>query len=151
MGVSTDAILAFGVALEEEVWPYDAEDDDAEGFPLEFEEYLARRAGLPDPYTELNYDPKDPAWIQRRDASFEARKKLVEDAPIEIVTHQHHEYPCYIIAIKGTVTTARRGYPERPAMITPSAEMWEKARAFCEENEIKCPGDPDWLLASWWG
>lgn len=149
MGVSTDAILAFGVELEDEETPYEAEDE--EGYLPSLEEYLAKRAGLPDPYDEPNYDEGDPGWLQRREAFWDAKKKLVDEAPIEIVTHQHHEFPQYIVAIKGTVTTARRGYPQSPAMVTPSAEMRAKARAFCEENEIKFPGDPRWLLASWWG
>lgn len=173
MGQSTDAILAFGVDLGEDgVFPEGSVRD--EDYP-ELGAYLARRAGYTSPFDDIpheinyGYGPEAEAKLDEwkrslprdfdewYDEWYDAAKRFEEEAPIEIVRHCSYECSMYVVALRGTVTTARRGYPERltgdlgDSIKVPRVEQIYEAQRFCEENDLLAFDDPGWLLFSMWG
>ena len=132
MGQNTDAILAFGVAYDEDTeFPWsDLEDG--------YDEWVDRLAGVP-------------VW-GTKGYSYEARVEALGafDCPIELVHHCYSEYPMYIIAVKGTYTRAYRGQPKTVNHWLIDAAKVERAKALCDYHGIKW-ADPAWLLASDWG
>lgn len=173
MGISSDGILAFGVDLGEPddvelPWASDGEDDDGE-----FEEWYVGLHGVTaahlwDAYNAWAetpealaipghsgerlkaYEAAHPAWREELDAYYEKKHEIEGAAPIEIVQHCSYDYPMYIVAVPGTVTTAYRGSPEKiPDFDVDSAKV-AAAGDFCAAHGI--PFDnPGWLLASMYG
>lgn len=139
MGQSTDGILAYGfdLGIEEEKPEWLGEHDD-------LEDLTAADAGLTEPATE-NY--KDPAW-----SAYWAAKRATEAAcPIELVSHCSGKYPMYIMAVRGSVKTAKRGYPETLTAddLTVPPEKVAAAKAWCEAHGIEWQ-EAKWILASMW-
>lgn len=162
MGQSTDAIIAFGVDLGEDL-PFPEEDDD-----LDLGHYLAKRAGHINPYSEvpdaINFGPyaefkvweeEHPEWKAKSKEWFRIGRELEEAAPIEIVYHCSYECSMFILAAKGTVKRASRGYPEEfdPGQLPANGNGIDVPviRKFCEEQELPAFDDPKWLLFSMWG
>lgn len=180
MGVSTDAILAYGVdcgedsplrALngpepdyESDPAAYDAWHDSD---PPELDEYLAGLAGHENPYNAVPLE-----IMKGSSAEYEEWKRAHPDhdaattewfkvcreaeiaAPIEIVHHCSYDYSMYIVAAKGTVTTARRGYPEGlgQSVARPDIAAIDQARKFLSAHMPSVNfSDPQWLLFSMWG
>lgn len=134
MGVSTNAILAFGINLGEDL-PDAFTADEGESF--DFEEWLQKRFGM-----EWTADRPDDYWDKFNEA---------KDAfPIDLIPHCSGDYPEYFLAVRGTDTTARRGYPEVIAEL-PAIEPEDMIalRAFCDELGIEWQ-EPKWHLFSMW-
>jgi hypothetical protein len=136
MGVSTDGILAFGVALELEQEPFpwpgvDPESEEAEEMDLGM--WLGKQAGLPD-------------------TDFAKMRELEAQCPIESVTHCSHEYPMFIVALRGYYKSASRGHVVEvaPGFLNINAPAHIRAREWCEENGFPAFDDPKWLLCSMW-
>lgn len=137
MSQSTDGILAYGVPIGEGAeFPWDAEE-----YGGDFDQWYSEQNGLPTP---KNWDSKE------GEKYFDKQRKLLEKCPIEVVQHCSMDYPMYFVAIRGTVTTASRGYPEqlednikRPDNIAPVLE-------FCEKYNLEVEGEPGWYLFSNW-
>jgi hypothetical protein len=66
--------------------------------------------------------------------------------------HGYGNEPEYYVALKSSILTAHRGYPEevKSNLWEPSPEAKEKLKKFCEEMKIPWQ-DPKWYLASYWG
>ena len=140
MGQSTDAILCWGVQLDEhDEVPWGAKARELGGYsdPLEDEAIVYVLTG------ERLVD----------DSAAERLKGL----GIEIVMHGHYEDPAIIIAAVGSVTTAHRGYPQ---IIDPN----RMALLFRDDPIVGWRGGlhkalpklginhlvPRWTLCSWW-
>lgn len=134
MGVSTDAILCFGVDLSED-----------------YEDLL--------PWQQLEDDDNDfDTWVARISGAdtddWKAIKEAAEKCPVELVSHCSYDYPMYIVAVRGTKITARRGSPKVISLDAIGGDDFIErqiaAERFCEEHGIPC-GDFQWLLCSMWG
>lgn len=92
MGVSNDAIIAYGLDLGEEIPEglqalYDQHEVDG------FEELIDALTGI-----------AKEDWVTR----FRAR----DNFPVELIGHCSYDYPMYFLAIRGTQKRASRGCPE---------------------------------------
>lgn len=132
MGVSTDGILVFGIDLGEEELEF------LHDFENDFDEFLHSLSGLPD-YGEPGHD-----YVKDRD--------FVNSYPVDLVWHCSYQYPMYILAIRGTETTAARGYPQKidPSSLVVANEKIEFLKKFCETYGIEWQ-EPKWYLCSMWG
>lgn len=134
MGQSTDGILAFGVDFGEDIempWGDD------------FEEYLHEEASL---------IWKSGMSDEESSKYFAACRKVEAACPVEVVIHCSLDYPMYILAVRGTHTSASRGYPEAidPKELIVQEEKIAAAKAWCEKLDIQWD-NPQWLLCSLWG
>ena len=130
MGVSTDAILVFGIACGDE--------DEVPGFMLgfdDFNEYLNSISGLPE-YGEEGH-------------SFDAQRKFSESVPADMTLNCSYDYPMYILAVRGTEMRAWRGSPMEITSLDVPVEKVEAFKAWVSERGIV--GEPKWLLCSLWG
>jgi hypothetical protein len=162
MGVSTDAILAYG---------YDLGGGD-EWQVRELDEYggLIPDTGgwVPDPETEDDYDLIELAERHLLNASgftetyedgrkdyFARERAAKESLGVEFETYCSDESPMYLLAAK--VLTVARGYVEDAAAFILAAEqarpeMDAKLRAAVEALGVTPVQDePKWLLVSYWG
>lgn len=132
MGVSTDAILVFGIPVGEE-----DEHPEFMGNFDDFDDYLDSLSGLPQ-YGEPGYSSK-------------ARQEFHDKCPADLVWHCSYEYPMYILAVRGTEIRAYRGdeveiTPEK--LVVPETKLAE-FRAWIAERGIQ--DEPRWYLCSMWG
>lgn len=135
MGTSTDGILAYGVAL------HDYDECGIEELPFmeghdDFDDLIAQLAGLPE------YGEEGHSWDKKREA--------VEAFPLELVRHCSGDYPNWILAVRGTVKTARRGYPValNGSLPTIPKEGITALNEWCEKYGIEKVWD--WYLCSDW-
>jgi hypothetical protein len=133
MGVSTDGILVFGIQLPEEETP-----EFLKEFDNDFETFIDSLNGLPQ-WGEEGHD------IRKTHA-------FRDNFPVDLVQHCSYEYPMYILAVRGTEITARRGYPNEidPLTLYVDSDKVETLRKFCEEYNIEWE-EPKWYLCSMWG
>jgi hypothetical protein len=136
MGVSTNAYLAFGINLGEEC-------PESWGNGFDEYEYVKEKTGLV--YPDGAKDSPE------MDAYYQELFKRTKELPVEIVNHCSGNYPMYFVAVKRTVHTARRGYPEqiKPEDMVVSEQEIVTLRAFCEEQGIEWK-EPVWHLFSYW-
>ena len=142
MGVSTDAILVYGISLggpddwiEDPLEFMKLDDDDAEMHP-DMDGYLDRESGLPQ-YGEDGHD-----WGKLRE--------FREQCPADLVWHCSYDCPAFILAVRGTEERALRGYPvEIKSLEPPDTALVERFRQWCAERGIE--GEPKWWLCSMWG
>lgn len=129
MGQSTDAILCFGVPLdnEEEPPPF------MEGYD-ELDELLMKEGG-------------HPRWGEPGH-SFDAQREWLKGQPVEMVLHCSGDYPMYILAVRGTVTTASRGYPEEVQTTDPDHTLVNRFMSWLSDHNVE--GEPKWLICSMW-
>ena len=154
MGVSTNGIVAFGVALEEGVtlpWESDPDfDDDIETWWFSVNKYEGRLS----PFTDLGeYAPGFSRGDPRIDQYFEDRRNWLKGnpLPIQLQNYCSDSCPMWAACVPDTIVTAFRGYLEAldfEAMGTPDAT---KLVEFLEKHEIEYEGQPGWLLMSYWG
>ena len=141
MGISSDATLCYGVEIG-------GADDGMEGtfdkvledFDNSFYDYfedLVRTAGGVTGTWGTN--PKYYEQLRAAEANF----------PIELVTHCHGEYPMSILAIRGSVQTANRGYPINPSMEIPPQDKIDFLVKFCKDHGLEVT--PSWILCSYIG
>ncbi len=141
MSTSTDAILFYGYVWtdkESPPWSRDDDDDDDE----DADDRYARLAGFTD------------EWTEGDDGYFDRRVKVLANAKCKIVMHCSDSCVMYGVAVKGTATTAWRGYPKKidPDKMAPKPEWADALRSYCEHMGIKTGNrKPAWHLVSWWG
>lgn len=134
MGVSTDAILIYGILLSDfEDQPYSAlpfsESDDED-----FEDTLARLQVAP-------VYPEEGCWDDKRAA--------VAACPLMLVEHCSYEFPMWVLGIRDSHKEARRGYPETfQELNSISSESLAVLKEWCERYNIKF--EPQWVLCSMW-
>lgn len=126
MGVSTDAIVMFGVALEEG-W----ESSDAEGNEIDKESLAA----------------DDPRRLVD-----EVEDDLGGGLSLEI--HCSYDCPMYILGIEATRTRAYRGFPQ--VLTELAEQDAQAILDYCEKWSLPIDtnvndGKPGWLLFSLWG
>lgn len=151
MGISTDALLVYGILIPEgelyETPPFDQVDIDEgedEGWPTEWLENLARK--------EMNmpawYDlPKDATERSRIIARYPHFWEPIKEYPVELVIHQHVDAPQYILAVSGLSYSASRGYPVEITtnmLVIPKLKAMEK---WCNDHGFPYE-EPKWWLAS---
>lgn len=152
MGVTTNGQICFGILLEEGAeLPW----DDAE-----VQEWWRKVRGFKNPHEDPfdgagDYKPgfsyKDPRITTYYDA--QAAWDKTNPAPVELVNCCSGDYPIWIIAHPGTVTTANRGFPtalSENALVLPPASA-EVLAAFCTQYGIEFEGEARWYLSSYWG
>jgi hypothetical protein len=155
MGVSTDAILCYGISLEEgTILPWEEHELSLEDWWIEVVHSYKPPFEIYD--EEGNYaDGKEPdretidEYYQHR---YEFTKR-VSLPPVEVVHHYSYGYPMYILAVPNTVTAARRGYPviiDTDFIVNPKREA--KLIEFIKTYNIDIGGNsiPQWWLASFW-
>lgn len=106
MGVSTNAVLFYGLLLDED----DFEDGypwDADEFDHDSEDFIAHT--LRDLVTPTDWSDSNQEEI---DKYFTARTAALDSTPVAIGIHCSYEYPMYYVYIKDTELTAYRGYPQ---------------------------------------
>jgi len=136
MGQSTDALMAFGFDLGEEM-PESFTYDEDDGF--EADEFLLR-----------DYDVTIPEWTPGIGQDYWRKKdELIAGLPVEIITHCSGEYPMYFLAVRGTEHQARRGYPEKAPQRAIEQSEIDALRAFCEKHGIEWQ-EPSWHIFSMW-
>lgn len=137
MGVSTNGQICYGFLLTEQSVPWDLEEYDHE-----FEFWWLKITGFDTPHEDYSAE-----W-------FEARKEHIERTQMpDLVNACSNDYPLYILALRGTTSIARRGYPSR---IAPFPEISRGAiehlrKVISDHNlELEEP-EPGWWLSSYWG
>lgn len=139
MGVSTDGIFCYGFELNE----------DFEKPWADFDDWIAEKLGkVQHPRVAFSEATKSEYHV-----FWEKRKAFVESSPVELVIHCSHEYPAEILAIRGTVVSAYRGYPKAVSIGELQAVAASKLDAFrVALINLHLPvKEPTWLLCSFWG
>lgn len=149
MGTSTNAILCFGLAVDEDDPPEWLDD------PPEWWRHGGGYRPAPEIYTAAGEwlggkrPPQDQinAYFAHRSA-WDAAHPM----PVEVVIHCTGDEPMYIIAVPGTVTEARRGSPREidPNKLAVSPAEVAVLRAFVAEHGVTTDGEPRWWLCSLW-
>lgn len=142
MGTSTNATVAFGIDLGEELPEAWRKDEEEGGF--EWAVLAAADSGVPPPSGD--YNGNDPAWP----AYWAAQRKAVADFPVTLVTHCSGDYPMYFLAINGTEVTASRGTPVKLDQQVVSRASVEAMQQFCLKHGIDWQ-EPAWHIFSYWG
>ena len=124
MGVSTDAILVFGIDFDEEPpWEPFEENDDSEA------EKVKNFLG----------------WMAWSGETVDG---------VKVVEHQSASAPAYIIGIADSIITANRGYPVKVSKTTLQPhEQWAPMLVqFMSKYGISTEdmAPPGWLLCSYW-
>jgi hypothetical protein len=152
MGISNNAILAFGFSLEENKptclekrdCNSDSYDED-EGDSFEsFDEMIVNRKLTPPP-GEYQYESqtKSSLWIEYHKKANELEKAC----PVTLEWFCSYDYPMFFIALKGTVSTAHRGYVKNVELKTISQSELDAFRKFCEDYNIEWK-EPSWSIFS---
>lgn len=148
MSVSTDGILFFGIAYDED---FDvsriAEDNGMSSRDFDFENLLESKLGIEPPKEEFSKDQLESVW-----RPYWARARELKDKyPCQVGIYRSGDYPLYFVYVKSGYYCVNRGYAkEIPSDITPSPEWADQIRSFC--NLMGLPfKQPQWLLVSFWG
>lgn len=152
MGVSTDGKISYGIEFPEGFYFPWVDHDDIEDWWLDVNGYKP-------PFEIYDEEGEYIGGVRPSDetikAYFESRRIFHEKhpLPVELVNTCSYDYPMYILALKGTVMTANRGFPKTfdPASLT-KGEDPNRLIEFCRTHNIDT-GDkqPAWYLSSFWG
>lgn len=142
MGLTVNAILAFGVAFEGEDLP------DALAFLAEpefnFDDWIAEAAGLPEWSGEMTEAENDRYW--------ERKRRIVEACPVEHELHtEFGDEAGHILAVRGSLITAYWGRPVNLDLdlIVPPEDAVRAFRDWCARHGVPIDGDdPRWIMAS---
>jgi len=153
MGTSTDAIICYGIALDEEAelpWAIAPDSDIEDWWRREIHGYVPTL----EPFTpEGNYvDGVEPDAAEvnayfAEQAAFDKQHPL----PITLVMHCSGDSPMWIIAAQGTCLSASRGYPlvfDPHKLVCDPADA-SALREFCAQH-LGIEAEPQWLLCSLW-
>lgn len=147
MGQSTDAILCFGIPLNEEdstpeFLNLDNDEDDETSY--DFDDLIEREAGLEDWFEEgISKEEKDRRW--------RVKHKTINDYPIDLIHHCSGNYLMYILAIRGTEIRSNRGDVTAidPENLKVDQAKIDFLKTWCESHNVKWE-DPRWYLVSMW-
>lgn len=147
MGVSTDAILAFGFDLGDDedrsiAEVFNAPEGDDDGF--DFDEWVGQKAGAIYPEGHAGID--SPEYV----AYSTKKREAVDSCPVELITHCSYDYPMYFLAIRGTEVRAWRGEPKPIHIERPAQAKIDAMKLFCEQNGVEWQ-EPAWHIFSLWG
>ena len=153
MGTSTDAIICYGIAVDEEAelpWATAPDGDIDEWWRKEIHGYT--------PTFELftpdgNYIDGVEPDASRVDAFFAERDAFDKQypLPITLVMHCSGNSPMWIIAAKLTYLSANRGHPQvfDPHQLMYDPDDASALRKFCATH-LGIDTEPQWLLCSLW-
>ena len=161
MGVSTDAMLAYGYVWEDEF-------DLLGGGGEDWQEVIAARRGISDPwaarpdFSHLPYEEQKrqgSEWTEAHraelDAWYAARKAIAGEYGVEVDQHGSDGWSVPVVKITGAGHTAARGYPRKLTADDLAVDpAWDArlqrfvADLGIDTSEAKGPG---WFLMSWWG
>jgi len=138
MGQSTNAIMAFGIDLGEELPDsFHAHDDEDDGF--ESEHFLA-----------CDFCIEIPEWTPETNTEYwKAKWTAIAAIPIELIEHCSSEYPMYFLAVRGTKQTALRGHTVDADQRDIEPSEIDALRAFCERHGVEWK-EPKWQIFSMW-
>ena len=144
MGVSTNAILIFGIDYEEGELPLMNDEDDSD-----FEKIVAEAYGVKEPEVEYSDETTEEYrkyWAKQRE--------VMNQIPVVMETHCSDSCPMYILGLSKTRVSANRGDPatfDRGALETEITDRdIELFKEFYEKFNIEWQ-EPKWLLCSYWG
>jgi hypothetical protein len=146
MGVSTNAILFWGIELGEEnplEEDPDAGADDTDAAAM----YALKKEGLKEPEEEFSHE--DEKILNLYKDYWDKRNKIHDAAGCEHDIHCSCDYPMHYAAVTESVTTARRGSPEEITSLVEGHDWREKLRDYCETLGIPWQ-EPKWWLVSLW-
>lgn len=147
MGVSTNAILAFGFDLGEDLpealvlaGSEDPDEGDDERGSFDFETWVKRnRCDAKEP-DHGDYSRDWPEY-------WEACRQAVRAVPFDLIAHCSYDFPMRFLAARGTQATAHRGSPEPVTFAEATPEQVAAMRAFCGEYGIEWQ-EPRWHIFS---
>ncbi len=158
MSVSTDGQICFGITLKEEtVFPWDDSEGEDGFFDGDIEKWWRATTGYKPPFEAYGADGKHLPGIGKAelDAYFQVQHDWDKQhpCPVEPVNCCSGDYPKWILAVPGSVQTARRGYPESfdPQTLTVTPEKRAALAEFCKQYKIEGGSEPAWFLSSYWG
>jgi len=133
MGISSNGILVFGIAYEED-------ENDFPWASCDFEEWYSREVcGV----KEADFERCDDYW--------DARRAAAKSAPVDLVLHCMYDYPMYILAPRNTFVSNSRGFPKEIDVTAYSLEKqaaWRKVlQEFCETHGIFFKEPKLWLCS----
>lgn len=155
MGTSTNGQICYGILFEEGFefpWDNSEWEDDIDDWWLHVSGWTWDKE---QPFIDGDYAPgfyRDHPLIEEYFSS--SRSWLKEHPlPVLLVNYQSGECPAYILAAPGTLTIARRGYPEliTTDVFTRTLEQEESLVSFCQKYGIEYDTKPQWYLSSYWG
>lgn len=155
MTTSTDAILCYGIAIDEDAMPFPWQTDEFDGDLEDWwrEKVLGFKHSKPIFGPDGNYlqgtkpSKEDfQAYYDEIHAFNEANPK----PPVKVVRHCHHEYTMYILAVPSTFIEAERGRPEEITGLNVTQDEIDALVSFCADHGIEGEA-PRWWLASYWG
>jgi len=142
MGVSTDAILFYGICFEElgtGEYPWEIGYDG-------YDEWMASLYGLEPPegdYSEETRPKYNRYWNEKQ--------KILKGTGLEIGYHCSDQYTMYYLTVKDSEIRAHRGYPESLKTLEIGEDWDAKIRDFCERADFGKDENVGWWLVSWWG
>ena len=150
MGQSTDASICYGIPFDEGTeFPWDDYDDFDDWYLYEVLGYKPSIKLYDDDGEYINGVRPAQNLI---DKVYDEKEVFIENnpkCPVELITHCHHEYPMYIIALRDTEQTANRGTVEEVnPLITHNPNIITE---FLQKYNIEYTQEPKWLLYSYWG
>ncbi|UVD36529.1 hypothetical protein RCXUPER_111 [Rhodobacter phage RcXuper] len=140
MGTSTDAILAYGFDLGEDL----SEHGDLARIDEEFD-------GDEDAFFEAELGI--PAYGEPGRPSYDEIEKLKATLPVTLIRHCSGDYPMYFLALPGTKREASRGAPEAIEInsLRVSTDAVTALMKWCEDHGIEVPEEgPHWHIFSYW-
>lgn len=158
MGVSTNALLFYGYAWDEDVILVHLDNSEERE---DWAELLARQRGIANPWDGYPHDaprPVQQAWKIENRAAMEARwaaKKAIEaEYAVSIGHYGSASWRCPFIYVKSTLTEARRGCPQDVTTMALGRNAgWDaELKRFLADTGISARDaeGPGWFLTSWW-
>ncbi len=141
MGQSTNAIIAFGFDLGEEL--PEKLSELMEEHESDTDDVLAEECGISLPQYAIGCDYT--AYRESKDSALASIK-------INLIEHCSGDCPMYFLAARGSDHTAARGDPtalDVDAMNVKFEQEIEAMRAFCDRNGIEWQ-EPKWHIFSMW-
>lgn len=97
------------------------------------------------------WEEAHPEWIATKEAWNEARKRLVDECPVELIQVGHYDNDQYALVLKGTHVLSG-GYDADSVDLSKlielvTTEKIEAAKAWCAKHDIQWDGI-GWLLSS---
>ena len=155
MGTSTNGIIAFGIAFEEDTeFPWDADQFDGD-----VEDWWMEHCGFQNKYSPFTESGDYAEGWSENDPRFEeyfslSRKWLSENpVPFQAENYCSGECPMYALVLPGKTMTSLRGCPTPfvPSDLTIDGKAVQRFKAALAQAGIAVESEPEWLLMSYWG
>ena len=158
MGTSTDGIIAYGIAFEEEFeFPWDEELPYCEAGEIEdwwlhihdFYNTSDYPFTLEGEYKEGKAEADCSVWFKKKDAFLKEHP-----VPVEKENYCSGDYPMYALIVPGTAFRAKRGYPANfylEDLMKITVKQIEDFKEFLDKYKLVYETEPAWLLMSYWG